>query len=234
MNLIKKIKKYGILRSICLIIPTIKSRQYPNKRKQKFRQHGESTLKHLVKILSKNHITYWVEYGTLLGIIRDNKLIEWDLDLDFGVFPPEDKDYYKKILESEGCTRLKVWFIDNQVIEETYIYKGVHFDLYYFRSDEDKLFTYTCYKDPQDNSVTLDKYRFNLIKYSYSGYTSFINYNYNGVYVVIPENYDLALTQKYGDWRVKNPSWTIFDSPVAEKLTQHATLVREPHCKTYQ
>ena len=30
-----------------------------------------------VKILNDNNINYWVCHGTLLGIIRDNKLLPW-------------------------------------------------------------------------------------------------------------------------------------------------------------
>ena len=37
------------------------------------------------KILKKSNVTYWIEGGTLLGAIRDNKLIPWDHDLDLGM-----------------------------------------------------------------------------------------------------------------------------------------------------
>jgi hypothetical protein len=44
---------------------------------------------HVVKILSENNIPYWICHGTLLGVIRDNKILEWDKDLDFAVWKNE-------------------------------------------------------------------------------------------------------------------------------------------------
>ena len=44
------------------------------------------------------HITVWPVYGTLLGFIRENKIICYDYDLDFGIY--EDRwDDMKKALE---------------------------------------------------------------------------------------------------------------------------------------
>ena len=46
-------------------------------------------------ILEKNSIPYWLCNGTLLGVIRDSKLIPWDEDLDFGV----SVDYSEQVRE---------------------------------------------------------------------------------------------------------------------------------------
>jgi len=38
-----------------------------------------------ISILEKNNIPYWLDDGTLLGIIRDGMLLPWDVDIDIGV-----------------------------------------------------------------------------------------------------------------------------------------------------
>ncbi|QBF34425.1 hypothetical protein EG856_00545 [Mycoplasmopsis phocirhinis] len=49
----------------------------------KKRQQGNLKLLHeLVDILEQNNLTYSLAYGTLLGAIRSNKLIDWDADID--------------------------------------------------------------------------------------------------------------------------------------------------------
>ena len=47
-------------------------------------------LDQIISILNNNNINYWIDWGTLLGIIRDNKLFDWDHDIDISF-------YYKDI-----------------------------------------------------------------------------------------------------------------------------------------
>lgn len=35
---------------------------------------------------NNNNINYWIDYGTLLGFIRDGEIIPWDRDVDFSIF----------------------------------------------------------------------------------------------------------------------------------------------------
>ena len=39
-----------------------------------------------IELLAKNDIPYWVCHGTLLGLIRDKRLIPWDHDIDIGLW----------------------------------------------------------------------------------------------------------------------------------------------------
>lgn len=57
----------------------------------------------IISIFEKNKIQYWVDQGTLLGIIRDKQIIPWEWDLDFGVFVDETPyNHIKKIFLNEG------------------------------------------------------------------------------------------------------------------------------------
>ena len=50
-----------------------------------------------IEILNINKINYWICHGTLLGLIRDKKLIEWDHDIDIAVW--SDKITKKEIIK---------------------------------------------------------------------------------------------------------------------------------------
>jgi phosphorylcholine metabolism protein LicD len=50
---------------------------------------NNAIFKRAVEILTDNNINYWVCHGTLLGIIRDNRLLTWDHDIDFAVWDDE-------------------------------------------------------------------------------------------------------------------------------------------------
>lgn len=43
-------------------------------------------LRDITRIFDKNAISYWLDSGTLLGAVRDGRLIEWDGDVDLGVW----------------------------------------------------------------------------------------------------------------------------------------------------
>lgn len=49
------------------------------------RQHLEETLVYVVGLLEKHGITYWLDWGALLGYHRDGHLIDWDYDIDLGI-----------------------------------------------------------------------------------------------------------------------------------------------------
>ena len=50
----------------------------------------ESILIKTIQLL-KDHINYWITDGTLLGIIRDDKIIPWDTEIDIGLWRSENQ-----------------------------------------------------------------------------------------------------------------------------------------------
>jgi len=49
----------------------------------------ESTLFRVVDILNIHKISYWVTDGTLLGIVREDRILPWDSDIDIAVYKSE-------------------------------------------------------------------------------------------------------------------------------------------------
>jgi len=43
-------------------------------------------LREIKDILDKNGVEFWLDQGTLLGAVRDGKIIEWDNDIDLGTW----------------------------------------------------------------------------------------------------------------------------------------------------
>lgn len=52
------------------------------------------------KVCERNNLTYWLDYGTLLGAIRHKGFIPWDDDMDVSM-PREDFDRAKTVLKEE-------------------------------------------------------------------------------------------------------------------------------------
>ena len=49
----------------------------------------DEQLKFIIEQLEKYEINYWVDSGTLLGLVRDGKLIKGDNDIDISVWESE-------------------------------------------------------------------------------------------------------------------------------------------------
>lgn len=63
----------------------------------------DNNFKSTIEILNNNKIDYWICHGTLLGIVRDNKLIHWDNDIDIAFFENEiDKNKLLKLFIEKG------------------------------------------------------------------------------------------------------------------------------------
>lgn len=222
-SLIKKIRYYGLFKSIGLILPVIRREINLKRRRVAFPKYAMEVLIHVSKVLQQHNVEHWLEYGTLLGLVRDGKLIPNDLDLDIGVFTPEQQDAYRIILQRAGFKLIKVWLLENKIVEETYLYKNVHVDLYYFQRSDDKLVAYTFYRDRTlEHGLKINEYK--TLRYSYLGYSGTEELVINGANFIIPCGHDFLLRQKYGNWRVRNSAWTIFDSPVVDQISSIATL----------
>jgi phosphorylcholine metabolism protein LicD len=52
----------------------------------------------LATFFNTNNISYHIDHGTLLGVIRDNSLMPWDIDVDFAI-QNKDKDIVLELLD---------------------------------------------------------------------------------------------------------------------------------------
>lgn len=85
-----------------------------------------------ISILNKHNIKYWICQGTLLGIIRDKKLIPWDHDIDIAVWSGTiSKNKIKEIMLSNNFSLKKKYLIEDDLL--TFTKKGgreVDFNFY--------------------------------------------------------------------------------------------------------
>ncbi len=63
------------------------------------RQHLIDMLKFVDGFLKKHDIKYWLAYGTLLGAVRDGKMIPWDEDIDLGIEIDDAREVLKHLPE---------------------------------------------------------------------------------------------------------------------------------------
>ncbi len=75
-------------------------------------------LEEVKEVFDNNKIPFWLEFGTLLGAIRDKKIIPWDDDIDLGILAEyvDSKFIKKKLtneLEKKGFSVYFLWDVMN-------------------------------------------------------------------------------------------------------------------------
>jgi len=211
---------------------------------QKNADESLKILKETINILNKYSIDYYLDFGTLLGAVRDNGLIPWDNDIDISLFKEEDYHKINDILFELNEIGLGVWVIsfyrsianrkiqlqnDNTVT--TFVdFKDIHFtDMFRYRMAEvrnkrKKFFLIEkkgknsmdiFFKYKKDNKLYwMAENRVHSIDADALG-DELIEIDFYDMKCKIPKNYDEYLTQIYGDWKTPHEGW-VEDDGVTE------------------
>ncbi|MCS2220388.1 LicD family protein [Bacteroides thetaiotaomicron] len=73
-----------------------------------FLQYSQELLTNFHQAMNEVGIPYWLEFGTLLGAVREHSFISHDFDLDVGLFKEDYSDIIREVLK-------KIWFQKNKV-----------------------------------------------------------------------------------------------------------------------
>ncbi|MCI2227775.1 LicD family protein [Polaribacter sp. MSW13] len=176
-------------------------------------------LKDVASVLHSCKLDYWLEGGTLLGIIRENRLLPWDNDVDISMMVPKKKQLNNLIvtLKKSGFrirvrtiqkntkpliknnvriikVRNKHFFglLKGNVCLEIFIKYNIEGNAYWQVGEKVKNVPFKFYD-------TLKTVKFN-------------DYNF-----LIPEKAIEYLTYRYGDWQTPKKEWDTFKDDNALK-----------------
>ena len=167
-------------------------------------------------ILEKHNIKYWFDDGTLLGIIRDDDLIPWDHDADFGVSGEYAQEvlnlwnkFFPKYLMRKRITKSywlpgKLRSVKIKTPWEKFRKINFHIDLFFY------------YK--VNNSYHWkDSGTFKHIDRKF--YDKLDTIIWEGRKIPIPSYVEEYLAFRYGDWKTPDPKFdpSIQDGAIAEK-----------------
>ena len=121
---------------------------YPTKQKlkdsykafsdEKTFEYANCVFVEFLEILEEYKVIYFVDYGTLLGIVRDGAILKWDEDIDFKIYHDEKttlidiinsikkdgwivQEHYNGITINVTSDKIKTFTIDFEIICETKI-----------------------------------------------------------------------------------------------------------------
>jgi len=137
--------------------------------------------------------------GTLLGLIRDKNFIAHDYDIDLGIsYDQLNDEFITRLSKLEGYKPLKSDFPcyrDESKDGVTYIRDEKPSLLKLFHRSGTQVDIFVHFEDEKSCWHGSSLHRWENTKFD------LVNKDFLGMQVLTPENFDLYLTEHYGDWR---------------------------------
>lgn len=160
----------------------------------------------------KDNIPVFVDFGTLLGIVRDNDIIEWDDDVDFSITNlPKDFDFSKWIISTIKNMELPV---KNSIKTKKKENKFINFIIEFENIDNNISYhsfvtSISLREEIDGNSIYLPSGgMWYAPKKHFEKYELF---DWNEQKVYVPHDYGNYLTFLYGDWKIPKKNITMSD-----------------------
>lgn len=142
-------------------------------------------------------ILIWLDFGTLLGVVRNNGVIEHDFDMDFAILDEDliGLEILFSNLEKKGYKKTREFYYDGKLVEYSYSYKGLNIDFVIYRKNDlgIECETIAYMQDFTGKITNVESYRYDL---PFDGVVEFM-IDDNKVY--IPKNSHYYLSVMYGD-----------------------------------
>ena len=108
------------------------------------KKYGVESLLLLKKRLDSMGVTWFLAYGTLVGAVKEKGFLLNDTDIDIGIVENENSMKNVEALREDGFVLRKRFLVDGGEFakEETYEFRGIPIDLFYFRKSPEGLLGY--------------------------------------------------------------------------------------------
>lgn len=215
----EKIKKFALGHKKILLIyraslGKLKTKYYFNFQKKALQKNGEKYIRRIDKALHDKNVEFFIDGGTLLGMVRERHLIKHDRDMDYGIyfsksFTLEDLD---KAMKSAGFKKIKAFVFRDKPYEITYGNGVTHVDFFIHDEVNEESLLYVFYRDiaadyPGDQFYSVLEMHRPAIK-------GLRRVNIDGLRVNIPVNYKEYLAGAYTEkWRIPDPTWSYHMEP---------------------
>ncbi len=186
---------------------------------------GLKYLERIMHILYREKILSFVDFGSLLGIIREGDLLKHDLDIDIGIINATFDTQQKicEIFKSQGFKKSREFTVRSSITEQSYIKHYVKIDIQYYFYDNDNIYCYLFY----DPSIASNRTRWKSVIKKCPEISSCKSVVIRNKVIFVPENAEEILEFKYGNnWRTPDKGWKYWEGPNTYPSSETGLLTR--------
>ena len=189
--------------------------------KETLQNEGFEYLKKIEEALGKANARFFVNFGSLLGLLRSGEFISWDNDIDYGIYIDDSFTWEDlgKTMNSIGMTLARQFSHDGMITEQTYKTDKLTVDFFAHSEDDDNSFEYVYFKKKDYDYESLDDAHVCRLKmYKFPGITRRKIAN-KDIEISVPVDAEEYLASIYReDWMVPNPNWVSAEGPAWNEL----------------
>lgn len=216
----------------------------------------DKQLSWITSTFQKNNIKHWVDQGTLLGLIRDGKLIEHDKDIDFSIWdediaklekviPDIKREGYKLRILQYKEYKFKYKFIppssddDLRTLDINVYYKAkglfawssqpyiINKNSFFYKVVRKAMLLYWT---RIATNVKIDKIPWSIISETFTWWIPAMHFEQiifdERNKVFIPKNYEEHLKLHFGNWKIPVKRWDFINDDKALKHTNPEILIK--------
>lgn len=176
--------------------------------------YARKTLVRICAMLDHAQITYHLEGGTLLGIVRDGDLLPWDVDLDISIMPDnvqKIKALRWQFLRSGWQLSVRRSSLNKGPIQKGQIgifkIKPLWAYIIQMINPKHEMVVLDIFVKVKDATHTYWQANGKVMRVENRYYQSFDTVDYRGAKLKVPNFYRDYLSEKYGDWSVPIKEW---------------------------
>ena len=183
-------------------------------------KNGLAVLEETLEMLNNiKDVKAFADFGTLLGIVRENGLLKHDLDIDTAVLgKPNLYRYVTMLMERNGYKLWREYIIGGKVVEQSYHYKDTKVDVNYYEYNDKGVNTWLFFRYPKTKYPNNTR---NIVRMNYAMVKNVKKIDVQGHKIYVPDCAERLLEEKYGkNWRLPDKGWIYWQSPAATILDE--------------
>ena len=219
----KRIKKMlrdnSLTKKIYLYLYELKYNKECKKKKMSLQRTGVETIRILQDTLENSNIDFFFDMGTLLGVIREGKLLKHDMDIDIAVMYISEsiRQQCIQILTQVGCIHKYAYYVDAiGIVEDSFIFNGIKFDINYYYQGNSYDVCYLGYNVP-DKVYECD--RLDIVELRCTHIEAIKKVLFEDFYINVPREHENYLKERYGEnWKIPDPNYVYWKGPSASAI----------------